>query len=321
MVANSKVDSDFVPCSSCKSRAIISLSYSGQRLCKKHFLHYFEKKVKRTIREYNMLEGVKHLGVAVSGGKDSLTMLYLLKQIAGPMKIRLTAILVDEGIKGYRKKTIEDASVLCKKLDVPLKIYSFKKEIGTDMDKIMKKKKDAREVSCTYCGVFRRWILNKAARELKCDRIAIGHNLDDVVQSFLMNMFRNEPFRLARFGPLSGIVDDEDFVVRIRPLYKIPEREIAVYAVLQGFRDDFFPCPYYEEAFRHLVRDFVNDLEARYPGTKFKLLNSYSTVREAMIEKFKHKKGEKVAKCIKCKEPSSGQICKRCLLVEGIGKP
>jgi len=312
------VDSNFVSCSICKSRAIIFLPYSRQRLCKKHFFRYFEKRVKRTIREYSMLEGVKHLGVAVSGGKDSLTMIYLLKQIAGPMKIRLTAILVDEGIKGYREKTIKDAKKLCRQLDVPLKIYSFQKEIGLGMDKIMKRKN--REVSCTYCGVFRRWILNKVARELKCDKIAIGHNLDDVIQSFLMNIFRNEPFRLARFGPISGIVEDEYFVVRIRPLYKIPEREVAMYAVLQGFRSDFFPCPYYEEAFRHLVRDFINDLEAKYPGTKFKMLNSYEQIRKSLTKSFEHKKEEKIAKCIKCKEPSSGQICKRCLLLEGIKK-
>lgn len=309
---------DFVSCSSCKSRAIIYLPYSRQNLCKKHFLRYFEKRVKRTIREYNMLEGVRHLGVAVSGGKDSLTMLYLMKQITGPMKIQLTAILIDEGIKGYREKTIEDARKLCEKLDVPLKIYSFKKEIGIDMDKIMKKNDEKREVSCTYCGVFRRWVLNKVARELKCDRIAIGHNLDDVVQSFLMNILRNEPFRLARFGPVGGMVDDEDFVPRIRPLYRIPEKEIALFAILYGFRDDFFPCPYYEEAFRHRVRDFINDLEMKYPGTKFKMLNSYDQIRNSLISSFQHKKNEKILKCTKCKEPSSGTVCKRCLLLEGL---
>lgn len=309
-------DKDFVSCSKCKSRSIIYLPYAGQSLCKKHFLHYFEKRVKRTIGEYGMLEGVKHLGIAVSGGKDSLTMLYLLKQIAGPMRIRLTAILIDEGIKGYREKTIVDARKLCKNLKVPLRIYSFKKGVGVSMDEVMKKKN--REVSCTYCGVFRRWLLNKAARELKCDRIAIGHNLDDVVQSFLMNLFRNDSFTLARFGPVGGLVDDEDFVVRIRPLYKIPEREIATYAILHGFRDDFFPCPYYEEAFRHRIRDFINDQEARYPGTKFKLLNSYNQIRKDLIGRFEHKRKEKIAKCSKCKEPSSGAVCKRCLLLEGL---
>jgi len=319
MVAKSKTDPDFVSCSTCKSRSIIFLPYARKNLCKKHFLHYFEKKVKRTIREYSMFEGVEHLGVAVSGGKDSLSMLYILSQIAGPMKLKLTAILVDEGIKGYRERTIKDAKKLCKTLRVPLKIYYFQKEIGFGMDKIMKKK--IREVSCTYCGVFRRWILNKVARELKCDRLAIGHNLDDVVQSFLMNILRNEPFRLARFGPIGGIVDDEDFVPRIRPLYKIPEKEIALYAVLHGFREDFFPCPYYEEAFRHIIRDFINNLEMRYPGTKFKMLNSYDQIRSSLISKFQYKKNEKVAKCGRCKEPSSGEVCKRCLLLEGISKP
>lgn len=305
-------------CALCRTNAIIYLPYAHHALCKRHFLHSVESRVKRTIREFRMLDGAKHIAVALSGGKDSLTALYILKQIAGPAKIRLTAILVNEGIKGYRDKTIREAKELCKKLDVPLKIYSFRKEIGYTMDKIATSKRKDREVSCTYCGVFRRWILNKAAREVGADRIVIGHNLDDVVQSYLMNLLRNEPFRLARFGPAGGIVDDDGFVRRIRPLFRIPEREIALYAILNGLKTDFDGCPYVKEAFRPVVRNFINDLESTYPGTKHKLFNSFMHVRELLAKQYREAGFGPINSCPSCGEPASSVTCKKCDLVRNL---
>jgi uncharacterized protein (TIGR00269 family) len=304
-------------CSICNNNAVIYLSYAKRFLCKRHFLNHIERRVKRTIREFRMIEGAKRIGVAVSGGKDSLTTLYILNKIAKEARVELVAIAIDEGIKNYRDKLISEARDFCKKIDVPIRVYSFKKELGITMDEIFKKKR--KEKSCTYCGVFRRWILNKAARELKLDRLAIGHNLDDVVQSFLMNLMRNEPFRLARFGEESGLIDDERFVVRIRPLMKIPEKEIAVYAILNGIKRDFFGCPYVEESFRHFVRNFINDVEERNPGTKFNLFKSFVLVRNLLAEKYKVNL-EEINYCKICNEPSSKEICRKCELLNELIK-
>lgn len=303
----------------CGRDAIIYVAYAAQSLCRRHFLDYFERRVKRTIREFNLLQNTKHIGVAISGGKDSLTTLYLLWSILRKTKVQLTAIFVNEGIKGYRDRLIKDAQKLCKRLNVPLRIYSFEKEVGTTMDSIIKRKE--REISCTYCGVFRRWILNKAARELGMDRLAVGHNLDDVCQSFLMNVFRNEPFRLARFGPRSGIVEDDGFVPRIRPLFRTPEKEVAVYAMLKGFKREFFGCPYVEEAFRPIVRNFLNNLESRYPGTKFKIFNFYMAAKAVLEEKYKKEVITSIARCELCGEPTSAALCKRCELLRGLALP
>lgn len=313
-----KKDSSLTQCALCNTNAIVYLPYAHRALCKKHFLHSVESRVKRTIREFRMLDGAKHIAVAISGGKDSLTALYILKQIAGPARIRLTAILVDEGIKGYRDRTIKEARALCKKVGVPLKIYSFRKETGHTMDSIARLRRGSREVSCTYCGVFRRWILNKAAREVGADRIVIGHNLDDVVQSYLMNLLRNEPFRLARFGPVGGLVDDDGFVKRIRPLFRIPEKEIALYAILNGLKTEFDGCPYVEEAFRPVIRNFINDLESTYPGTKLKMFNSFMHVRKLLERQYKEEDLEDIGRCSSCGEPTSSSTCKKCELLSDL---
>ena len=307
-----------IVCSLCRNRPVAYLPYADQRLCEDHFTHSVERRAKRTIREYNMLDGAKHIAVAMSGGKDSQVLLYLLHEIAFPMGIRLTAVLVDEGIKGYREKVIPEAKSLCKELGVSLKIVTFKKSFKHSLDDIMKlkrkgKDKARQEASCTYCGVLRRWLLNKATKEIGADRLALGHNLDDMVQSYMMNILRNEQ-SLMRFNPVGGDAEDEMFVMRVRPLFRIPEKEIALYAVLKGFKSTFVECPYVIEGFRPYVRNFINNLESKYPGTKFKLLNSYLSTKD-ILASAAGKKTSGPNACVNCGKPTSGKICKCCELV------
>ena len=307
-----------VACSLCDKKAIAYIPYSNQRLCEKHFTYSVERRAKRTIREYKMIDGAKHIAVAVSGGKDSQALLYLLHEIAAPMGIKLTAVLIDEGIKGYREKVIPEAEKLCDDLNIPLNVITFKKSFNYNLDDIMKLKrkgddKTRQETSCTYCGVFRRRLLNKTAKDIGADRLALGHNLDDMVQSYMMNILRNEQ-SLMRLSPAGGD-DDEVFVMRIRPLFRIPEKEIALYAVLKGFKSTFLECPYVVEGFRPYVRNFINDLESKYPGTKFKLLNDYLATRDTLTSAAE-KKLSKPNICEKCDEPTSGKVCKCCELLD-----
>jgi uncharacterized protein (TIGR00269 family) len=303
-----------VKCSKCDGDAVINLAYSDVNLCKKHFCDSFEKRFNRTVREFRLIKKGDRVGVAISGGKDSTTMLHLLKKIADEMRVKLIAISVDEGIEGYRSEGLETAQKACRKLGVGHKIFSFKKEIGFTMDEIAKKKKRLR--TCSYCGVFRRWILNKAARELKLNKLAVGHNLDDAAQTVLMNILRNEPMRLARFGPSGGIVEDGMFVDRIKPLIRIPEREVAIYSVVKGMDIKFMPCPYATEAFRGRVRDFLNKSEEEFPGTKFKAFNSFMSIKDALEEKFKGNGSPR--KCKECGELSSKEICVKCEMVQSL---
>jgi uncharacterized protein (TIGR00269 family) len=291
---------------------MVYLPYGNENLCKKHFIDSFEKRVRRTVREFKMIRKGDRVGVAVSGGKDSLSMLYMLKDICDSMRLELMALSVDEGIKGYREGTLKVAKDNCRKLGVEQKIFSFKREIGITVDEIAERKERMR--TCSYCGVFRRWILNKAAREMGLNKLAVGHNLDDAAQTILMNFLRNEPFRLARFGPIGGVIEHEFFVDRIKPLIRIPERESAVYSIIKGMNIKFGRCPYAHEAFRNRVRVFLNDIEEEFPGTKFRVFNSFMSVRDALGERYNT--GETPMKCKECGELSSQEVCMRCQMLE-----
>ena len=259
-------------CTKCGKPAAISLRYANMDLCQSHFTRMFEARVMRTVREYRMLKKGDVVAVGVSGGKDSCVMLNLLYKISQSLPFTLTAITIDEGIAGYRNKSLEVAKKECGKLGIPLKVVSFDAEFGSTLDALLKEK--GQERSCSYCGVMRRYSLNKYARELGATKLAIGHNSDDVAQTVMMNFMRNEPERLARFAPVSSDAEEGTFIPRIKPLFLTPERDVAAYAVMKGIEIEFMECPYARFAFRQHVRDMLNATEQKYPGTKLKIFKT-----------------------------------------------
>jgi uncharacterized protein (TIGR00269 family) len=270
-------------------------------LCKEHFNDFFEKRVKKTLRTQDVRGKI---AVGVSGGKDSAVALYILKKIFGKRKdIIIEAITVDEGIRGYRENSIRVVKKNCEKWNVSHHIISFKERIGYSMDGIKQK------FMCSYCGVFRRYLLNIKAKEIKADRIATGHNLDDTAQSTLMNIAKADVEKLARLGPHVKI--QKGLVPRIEPLRIIPEKENYLYAVLNNI--DFYSgeCPYAFTAQRNLYRSILYKLENAAPGTRHAVLKSYDSIADLLRKKFPP---AKLKKCKSCGEPTSQIICKTCKL-------
>ena len=300
-------------CKNCKLKPVIKLPNSNISLCKSCFIKYFEKKVRKTVREYKLFKKGQHVGVAVSGGKDSLTTLYVLSKIAKPQRTtKLTAIAIDEGIKGYRDETLKFAKKVCKELEIPLKTTSYKKEFKKTLDEILKKNKIR---PCTVCGVFRRYLLNKLAQDLKLDVLATGHNLDDEAQSILMNQFRNNVAASARLGPITGIKKDKKFIRRIKPLYFLTEKEIMTYAFIKNLSTKYNECPYAKNAYRDEVRKLINNFDKKYPSSKHSIINSFIEILPVLKENYK--KG-KIKYCKTCGEPTSQEECKTCKLIKQI---
>ncbi len=331
-------------CSNCSRNAVVKLHYNKIDLCENCFCEQFENRVRQANKDFKLIRLKQRIAVGISGGKDSAAMLHVMNRIVRNVHgTELVPILIDEGIKGYRDKAIEKAEALCGMERLELRKYSYKDRFGLAMDEIMKMKRENPEEeferSCTYCGVFRKTLLNKAALELHANSLAIGHNADDIAQTFMMNLLHNEPERLKR----SDIVNDEveGFVPRIKPMIYNPEKEVALYCELKGlpyFRGD---CPYANESFRGEVKTFLNDLEMKFPGVKFNLLRSYLSMRGELqkAEEFermfsesdvniggnagmlmKAYKSEKTAilKCTNCGQNTSTNKCKACSFISDL---
>lgn len=305
-------------CKNCKEKPVIKLPNTNIFLCRSCFIRYFERKTKNTISKYKLIEKKDHIVVACSGGKDSTSVLYIIKKILkGRKDIKITALAIDEGIKGYRDKSLEFLKEFCKKEDINLKIFSYKKEFSKSLDQILKKYKG---IPCSICGVLRRNLLNKKSKELKATKLATGHNLDDESQSILMNYFRNNIPLSSRLGPITGIVKDKRFIPRIKPFYFLTEKEISTYAFLKGFMDKFTECPYNKPSYRGKVRNMINDFEAKYPGTKHSIINSFLEILPLLKKKFKNSKDLEIKSCKTCEEPCSQEVCKTCKYIKEIIK-
>jgi len=295
--------------SCCDDSKVIALP-SGEQLCNKHFSEYFESKVFRTIRQYNLLDKQEQLGVALSGGKDSIVVLSLLKKLTEENpNITVTALLIDEGIHGYRNKTMETAKAFCENNNVPLHIFSYESEFGMPLDTMLQVMSIK---PCSLCGVFRRYLLNKKSKELGFTKLATGHNLDDECQSILMNQFKNNMQASARLGPKVGIKENKQFVQRIKPLYLCSEKEVATYAFINNLLADFSECPNVAKSYRAQVRDMLNNFEMQFPGTKFAIVNSLLEILPELKERFK---GAEINVCQECGEAAAKDICKACTFI------
>lgn len=254
-------------CSRCKSaESVYYRPYSGERICGRCFNETLMDRVKRTINRFEMFEHDSRIAVGVSGGKDSLTLLRLLHELEeGWPNSELVAVCVDEGVAGYRDEALRIAERSSRQLGVEMKTVSFRELFGETMDEIAAR--DRELGACSYCGVLRRRALNTAAVSVGADRLATGHNLDDMAQTVLLNILRGDVTRLEGFDP--GGRELGGYVRRVKPLCEVPERETTLFAYLNGFEFQSVPCPYAEEAMRSDVRRYLNQMEAGRPGTKF----------------------------------------------------
>ncbi len=310
------------PCTLCKRReAVFMRPYSGEKLCARCFCRSIEDKVRRTIAKYEMLEPEDKIMVAVSGGKDSVTLLHMMSRIEKSFpKASLCAVTVDEGIKGYRNEALKFAVANCRKLGIQHTVTSFAELCGYSLDEIVKATLKRRKgveglTPCAYCGVLRRRALNLAARKAGVDKLATAHNLDDETQTILLNILHGDALRIARVKPVITETHPK-FVQRIKPLCEVPEKEVALYAFLKKMEFQGVPCPYALTALRNDIRVMLNRMEEKHAGIKFALLKSAERIRPAL---------EMVAEeaelqdCKECGEPSVGEICKPCQMLRKLG--
>jgi len=302
-------------CTFCGRRAAYNRRYAGVLLCDRCLIKSVEKRFRRAIADHKLLLPSERVAVAVSGGKDSVAAMHLLKEYCRLKNCELVAITIDEGIKGYRDKSVATARDNARSLGIKHFVVSFKLTFGATLDQMVRRAR-ARKTEmnpCTYCGVMRRSLLNQAARELGADKLATAHNLDDEVQAIMLNYVRADLSRLHRLGPAYS--PREGFVPRIKPLREIPEKEVALYALLRGLEVHLAVCPY-AGGIHTEIRDFLNQLEAHHPNSKFMILRMFDRLKPQLarvVPEFE------MRRCKSCGEPTSTNICKSCELLKGLG--
>ena len=298
-------------CDVCGRKAVYFQRHSNRHLCRRHFIYDFERRVKYAVKRYNMIEKNDRIAIALSGGKDSVALAFTLKKLYGKRRdIDFLAITIDEGIAGYRPPTVRIAKRITSELGIEHVIVSFKEEIGMELDEIVKK---GDKKPCTYCGVFRKYLLNRTARELKATKLATGHNLDDETQTILLNFVQADIERLARLVPQKV---QKNLVLRIKPFREVYEKEVLLYCLLNDLEIEMGECPYSHFPVRAAIRDFIYDFENKYPGRKYSIMRSFEALMDCFKLKFPQKE---LNRCKSCGEPTPKDFCQACVLKEELG--
>lgn len=278
-----------------------------------------EKQTRRTISKYNLLERNDRIAVAVSGGKDSLSLLHILRRIEEEFpSAQLQAVAVDEGIAGYREEALAFAERNCQALEVHLTKVSFQELYGLTLDEVAEEIRDVEGelTPCSYCGVLRRRALNEAARRVGATKLATAHNIDDETQTILLNIIHGGILRTLRVEPASA-PSHSKFVPRVKPLCETLESELALYAYLRGIEFQTVRCPYASTALRTEVRNFLNNLELRHPGSKYTIYRSIERLRPMLRAAAE----AELRECSHCGEPTTAEICEVCSMLERLGRP
>jgi uncharacterized protein (TIGR00269 family) len=266
----------------------------------------FESKIKQTIKKYKLLNKKEKTIVAISGGKDSTTILWLLKK----WKYNVEALHLNLGLGKYSEKCLEKIKQVCKELEVKLHIVNIKKIFGMRMCNIRVGVQQKSNVSnCMVCGIVKKWLLNKEARRLKADKLVTGHNLDDEAQTVIMNFLQGNLMLGANSGPITGSIADRKFIPRVKPLFFSAEEKIRKYSKTNKLPVIYEQCPCAISSLRIRTRTFLNTVDEK---VKLKIVGNFLKMIPRLREKLKK---EKIVHCSMCGEPSRNKICKKCSLL------
>lgn len=263
-----------------------------------------------------MLRYGDKVGVALSGGKDSTSLIYILSKIMKGHGSQLFALTIDEGIAGYREESIRNAENIAKDLQVPLLVSSYKEFFGFSLDEALKErtKKGIKTTSCAVCGPLRRRSMDLSAEKLGVNVVATAHNLDDTLQTFFINLYSGDPERIRWLDPSYRPVQNEFKLRRIKPAMEIYEEELAFFAYLNKLPFQSESCPYMNEGIRTGIRLHLNELERNHPGVKYSTLKTVLTIASSM--RLDEADLKVATRCEKCGSLSTGPICSVCQTLE-----
>lgn len=218
--------------------------------------------VRRAVDDYHMIEEGDKIAIGISGGKDSLCLLLALKNLQRfyPKHFELEAITVSLGLPGAVYDTIQ---TLCDSIDVPYTVVS------TDIGQIIFHERKEKN-PCSLCAKMRKGALNDMAEKLGCNKVALGHNKDDVVETFLMSLLYEG--RLNCFAPVSFL--DRKQIYSIRPLMYVPEYEAKNFILQSGISIVKNPCLVDGNTKRQETKELLLDLSQKYDHLQEKIFGA-----------------------------------------------
>jgi tRNA-5-methyluridine54 2-sulfurtransferase len=299
-----------VKCRVCRAPAVLDIRRHNAAFCRDHFVKHCAEQVRRAIKDHDMIRAGERLVVAVSGGKDSLALWDLLVDLG----YRPDGLYLGLGIGEYSEASGRAARAFAHDRGLKLHEVDLAADFGYDIPRAAAA---TRRAPCGACGLSKRHLFNAVAVEHGYDVVATGHNLDDEAAVLLGNVLRWETGYLGRQHPV--LPATPGFARKVKPLYRLGERETAAYCVLRGLDYQVEECPM-AEGNRHLgFKEVLDGLEDRSPGAKAAFLFGFvDRAHEYFIDDAGAER-EGLQDCVVCGSPSTSDVCAFCRLRDRVG--
>ena len=286
-------------------------------LCEEHYLEWFPGQVQRAIELYKMFGPQDRILVAVSGGKDSLSLWDVLLRLG----YQAEGLYIDLGIEkgGYSAASLEKAQQFALARGARLHVVDIKATYGLSVPELARVSRRGGRI-CALCGLVKRHEMNRIAWEGGYTAIATGHNLDDEAAALLGNVLRWQTGYLARQAPVLPSFHPR-LARRVKPLCRLYERETAAYAIIRGIDYIYDECPFAVGATSLFYKELLNRLEARSPGAKLSFYLEFLRARREGLFPSDRERAQ-LHECRRCGQPTTApDLCAFCRLWEGAHAP
>jgi uncharacterized protein (TIGR00269 family) len=297
-----------VRCHRCRGPANVEIRRSRTAYCARCYPGWFREQVQERIDHERMIRRDEPVLVAVSGGKDSLALWHALTRLgyrADGMYIRL-------GIGDYSRRSQAKSEAFAEAHGLTLHQVDLAGNHGFTVPDLL----DTRSGKpCSACGTVKRYHFNKVAADLGYPVVATGHNLDDEAATLFGNVVHWNVDYLGRQGPVLAATRP-GLVRKVKPLYRLSERETASYAIIERIDYILEECPMAKGAKSLAYKDMLNTLEEDQPGAKYHFLVGYLKQGRAAVNTGGFDQARDLQECVRCGQPTTGELCAYCKMAD-----
>jgi uncharacterized protein (TIGR00269 family) len=308
-------------CRICGVKAVVNMRQHKLALCKQHYLAWIPEQTLRFIEKYHMFSRDEKVLVAVSGGKDSLSLWDILQKIG----IEADGLYICLGIGGRGSSTGDSLNYsfesqrlteqFAAERGLKLHIVDVQQEYGSTIQQFASRSHRGRGKPCSVCGLVKRHVMNRIARDFGYDVLATGHNLDDEAAILFGNTLNWAGEYLLRQGPV--LPGTPGLVRKVKPVCRIYERDMLAYALLRGIEYIYDECPFSTGSTSIYYKQLLNRMENDRPGVKLSFYLSFLEARKSGLFADRKVIQADLHPCPSCGQPTSAQdLCSFCRMMD-----
>ncbi len=300
-------------CKKCGAKASVNMRQHKLALCKEHYLEWVPEQTERFIKKYEMFRHDEKILVAVSGGKDSLSLWDILVRLGYQADGMYIGLGIDGGI-GYSSESHRLAQEFADRRGLKLHVVDVEHEYGQSIPMLAEKSHRGYGKPCAVCGLAKRHEMNRMARDLGYDVLATGHNLDDEAAVLFGNTLSWEGSFLLRQSPVLPAADG--LARKVKPLCRFYEREMTAYALIAGIEYIYEECPFAEGSTSIYYKELLNQLETARPGAKLTFYLRFLEARTNGLFREQPAVVQNLHPCNQCGQPTTApDLCSFCRMI------